>query len=359
MFSRFAIYANVVSQAAFGTIARMRRQRTLEVVGLVLLAIVGSLSAWATAPAVSHSEIIDANGIKLHFLEWPAEKPTLVLIPGLGDTAYMMSDFAARFSGEYRVVAMTRRGYGQSSVPREGYDLTSRVEDIHALVDALHVSRVVLIGHSIAGDELTAFATKYPERVSGLVYLDAAYDRADPQTPQPTKDVWTRVLNAWVGPDNEQARASLESYRNAQKRTFFGIWSDAQEKNLRESTVVNVDGTISSRTPSWVSRTISEDDRREKLSIASVRQPALLIFARQRLELRGLQLDEATRSGLVRDEETYERYFSAYIAKLRGQKNLQIVVLPQTIHHLFLEKPSEVERLITTFLKALERGSAG
>src|SRR5207248_990861 len=34
-----------------------------------------------------------------------------------------------------------------------------------------------LIGHSMAGDELTLFATRYPDRVAKLVYLDAAYDR--------------------------------------------------------------------------------------------------------------------------------------------------------------------------------------
>ena len=100
-------------------------------------------SASATMSAIPRSDILDANGIRLHYLEWPAEKLALV------------SDFAARFSKDYRVVVMTRRGYGRSSVPREGSDLASRVEDIHALLDAL--------GHSIAGDELTAFATKHPD----------------------------------------------------------------------------------------------------------------------------------------------------------------------------------------------------
>jgi len=307
--------------------------------------------AAAAAPVLPRSAIADANGIQLHYLEWPADRRALVFVPGLGDTAYMMSDFAARFSGDFRVVAMTRRGYGRSSVPREGYDLASRVEDIRALLDTLHIDRAVLIGHSIAGDELTAFATKYPGRVSALVYLDAAYDRADPATPQPTAEVWTKVLKAWVG-DDAQSRSSFDAYRNAQKRTFFGLWTAAQENNLRETTIVNVDGTVSGRTPSWVSRAISEADRHETLSVANVKAPALLIFARQRLERRGLQLDGATRAGLVRDEDAYEQYFAAYIAKLEKDQNLHIVVVQQTIHHLYLEKPDEVERLIRAFLNA-------
>jgi pimeloyl-ACP methyl ester carboxylesterase len=287
----------------------------------------------------------------LHYLEWPAAKPAVVFIPGLGDTAYMMSDFAARFSDGYRVISLTRRGFGHSSMPREAYDLSSRVEDIRALLDALHIVKAVLVGHSIAGDELTAFATKYPDRVSALIYLDAAYDRADPQTPQPTPDVWAGVLKAWVGSDNEQCQSSLDALRSTQRRTFFGVWTEAQEQNLREATVVNVDGTVSSRTPSWVGRAISDADRHEKLSIESIKIPALLIFARQRLERRGLQLDDATRSGLIRDEDAYERYFSQYVVKLKQQKNIEVEILPQTMHHLYLERPAEVERLMRQFLK--------
>jgi non-heme chloroperoxidase len=44
------------------------------------------------------------------------------------------------------------------------------------VLDSLRLRRVALVGHSIAGDELTAFAAMYPARVSGLVYLDAVYD---------------------------------------------------------------------------------------------------------------------------------------------------------------------------------------
>jgi pimeloyl-ACP methyl ester carboxylesterase len=50
------------------------------------------------------------------------------------------------------------------------------VEDIRAFLDAMHIDRVDLIGHSIAGVEMTRFAAKYPVRVRHVVYLDAAYD---------------------------------------------------------------------------------------------------------------------------------------------------------------------------------------
>jgi pimeloyl-ACP methyl ester carboxylesterase len=317
-------------------------------IALCLIAIIASAAA-ARPGAPLRSEVVPANGVGIHCLDSGGTKPALLFIPGLGDTAYMMEDFATRFVRTNRVVIMTRRGFGRSSVPRDGYDLSSRVEDIRGLLDALKIQRVILIGHSIAGDELTAFAIKYPERVASLIYLDAAYDRGDPEAPQPTSAVWGKVLDAWVG-NGEAARKSLERYRASQRRTFFGIWTGAQERNLRETVVVNVDGTVSSRTPPWVARAISEADKEAKPPLSSVKVPALLIFARQRLERRGLALDEATRSGLMRDEESYEAYFSRYLSGLRKQANFQIVVMGQTMHHLYLERPLEVERAMRRFL---------
>jgi pimeloyl-ACP methyl ester carboxylesterase len=44
---------------------------------------------------------------------------------------------------------------------------------------AMSISRVTLVGYSLAGDELTELAGTHPQRVAKLVYLDAAYDLAE------------------------------------------------------------------------------------------------------------------------------------------------------------------------------------
>ena len=59
---------------------------------------------------------------------------------------------------------------------REGDDLASRVAHIRAALDTLSISRAVLVGHSLGGDEITAFAGAHPGRTTGLFYLDAAID---------------------------------------------------------------------------------------------------------------------------------------------------------------------------------------
>ena len=47
-----------------------------------------------------------------------------------------------------------------------------------AVLDALKLERPVLAGHSIAGEELSSVASRHPERVAGLIYLDAGYSYA-------------------------------------------------------------------------------------------------------------------------------------------------------------------------------------
>jgi pimeloyl-ACP methyl ester carboxylesterase len=120
-----------------------------------------------------------APGVRLEVLDWGGSGPPLVFLSGLQDVAHGFDELAPQFTRDHHVLAITRRGYGASSQPDSGYNLKGRVADLRAVFDSLDLSRVSLVGHSIAGDELTGFAGAYPERVSSLIYLDAAYDHSN------------------------------------------------------------------------------------------------------------------------------------------------------------------------------------
>ena len=66
----------------------------------------------------------------------------IVLLAGLGNTAHAFDDFAPAFIDRFHVIALTRRGFGESSHPTSGYDTPRLVEDILAAMDALHLGRV-------------------------------------------------------------------------------------------------------------------------------------------------------------------------------------------------------------------------
>jgi pimeloyl-ACP methyl ester carboxylesterase len=120
-----------------------------------------------------------APSVRLHYLDFggPAGASTILFLAGLGNTAHSFDDFAPLLTDKFHVVALTRRGFGESDHPDSGYDTRRLVADIRAAIAALRLGRVTVIGHSIAGEEMTRLAGQYPSLVDKLVYLDAAYDR--------------------------------------------------------------------------------------------------------------------------------------------------------------------------------------
>jgi non-heme chloroperoxidase len=117
-----------------------------------------------------------ASGVRIEVLDWGGTGEPLVFLNGLGNTAHIFDDFAPRFADQFHVLALTRRGWGASSHPPQSYSIPVLVEDVHAVLDSLHIARADFVGHSIAGQELTWLAAEYPARVDRLVYLDAGFD---------------------------------------------------------------------------------------------------------------------------------------------------------------------------------------
>jgi len=127
------------------------------------------------------SDFVNVNGIRLHYLDWSGNGPVLLFLPGLGCNAHIFDEFAPRFTDKFHVLALTRRGHGDSDYPETGYDIDTLTEDIRQFMDCLKLEQVILAGHSLAGIELSHFAALYPERVLKLIFLDAAYDRSLPE----------------------------------------------------------------------------------------------------------------------------------------------------------------------------------
>lgn len=200
----------------------------LRILGAVLLLLAVVLPVLAGDTSPHRSGFVRANGVRLHYLEWSGGKGgTLLMLAGLGNDAHVFDDFAVRFTDRYRVLAMTRRGSGASDKPPTGYDVNTRVEDVRRFLDALGIARVTLIGHSVAGDELTAFASKYPARVEKIVYLDAAYDRAQAKA-FVAGDPFLKILpNGGQAPGNDPIRAKIMEGSTAFHPDYRGIRAPA------------------------------------------------------------------------------------------------------------------------------------
>lgn len=119
-----------------------------------------------------------ADNVKLEVLDWGGSGRPLVLLTGFGDNAHVFDQFAPKLTGTYHVYGITRRGFGASSHPEPivaNYAADRLGDDVLAVIDSLKLDRPVLAGHSRSGEELSSVGSRHPEKVAGLIYIDAAY----------------------------------------------------------------------------------------------------------------------------------------------------------------------------------------
>jgi pimeloyl-ACP methyl ester carboxylesterase len=103
--------------------------------------------------------------------------PTLVFLHGLGGSLNSWRPQLDGLAGLFRVVAFDQRGHGESDRAKSGtYTIEGLVADLEAVRSALNITRMVLVGHSMSGFTLTDYVSRYPQFVTGLVYLDALVD---------------------------------------------------------------------------------------------------------------------------------------------------------------------------------------
>jgi len=242
---------------------------------LALLIAVGVCAPRAEAAASAPIEgFVETNGVRLQYLDWGGTGPALILIHGLGDDRHAFVDLAPAFTDRFHVIAYACRGSGSSDV-KGPYDTATRTEDLRGLMDALGIARADLAGSSAGGNEVTALAARYPLRVNRIIYLDAAYDGADPDL----RAVIAARPN--VAPP-ASAFASLSAWLAYDQASRFPGLSDARriEAYQRAKVVVQPDGRVKERLSKDVRdalyTALLNDPPRD---YARVRSPALVIYA--------------------------------------------------------------------------------
>lgn len=285
------------------------------------------------------------GGVRLHYLDWGGDGEPLVFLGGLGMSAHGFDDFAPRFTDSFRVLALTRRGYGESDQPASGYDIATLVEDLRSFVDSLGLGPVNLVGESIAGEELTMFAVKYPDRVDRLVYLDAAYDRAAPE------DIEERFSAPPPPPPTAADSASPAAVRGYFER-IYGI--GLPEADLRAVAVFDASGKWQRDvTPDSVSAAIfGSVDHPE---YEQIRAPALALYAVKdsvhQVFPSWPSLDDSSRTLAQATFDRDQRRDAWQRERFRSQVTRgRVVEIPGAHHLIYVSHPAEVEREIRVFL---------
>lgn len=102
--------------------------------------------------------------------------PTLILVHGWTNNRTFWDPHLSTLSQDFRVAALDLAGFGESDRDRASWTMDGFGEDVTAVIDALGVESVVLVGFSMGGAAVLEAAAADSERVAGVVLVDVFHD---------------------------------------------------------------------------------------------------------------------------------------------------------------------------------------
>ena len=126
--------------------------------------------------ALPDDKFVSANGLRFHYLDWgEPDNPPMLLLHGFAQTCHSWDFVALALCDRFHVMALDQRGHGDSDWAPDGdYSPEAQQGDIQAIVEALDLHGLVLMGLSMGGRNAFTYAANHPERVRALVIVDAA-----------------------------------------------------------------------------------------------------------------------------------------------------------------------------------------
>jgi pimeloyl-ACP methyl ester carboxylesterase len=279
---------------------------------------------------------VTVNGLTLRVREWPTDGPPIVLAHGLASNSRIWDDVAAILAEKYHVVAFDQRGHGLSDRPTDGYTFDRVLGDLAGLLDALHLERPVLVGHSWGGNVVLAFAATYPDNVRGLVLVDGGFIEL---SAQPGRD-WERVRVDMAPPDLTHLTFP-ELLERVQSGDAARYWGPTAEATMRTSFEDGPDGRIRPR--------LRREDHLEILRalwelktselFPRITVPTLIVPAR-----RPNPTGRAAEMAPIR-----ERLVANAAATI---PNARLLWMEDTVHDIPLQRPRELAEAIETVAAA-------
>lgn len=266
--------------------------------------------------------VAGAHGLSLHLLRWSDDGVPLLLVHGFGNDAHVWDDFAPHVAPYYRTLALDLRGHGDSDRdPERRYAYEHHVADLEAATAALGIERLVLVGHSLGGRIATLFAARHPERMAGLVIVDAGPE-LDPRG--------TTRIRLDVQKERDASFASEEAYQRALAHAYPAATPEAIARMARHGLRRREDGRLERKTdPAF--HTARAGLSESELAAAETQTTAELWAALARVPCPTLVVRGAASDVLSPD--CADRMADEVLAK--GT----LAVVPRTSHSVMLDNP--------------------
>jgi pimeloyl-ACP methyl ester carboxylesterase len=267
------------------------------------------------------------GGPRLHYLEWnPRGRTTVILLHGNSANAWWWRPMARVIAGDFRLLALDQRGHGDSEWVRPAaYSPLDYARDLARFIQ--HVApggggeRPVVVGHSMGGMSTLAFARHHPEHARAVAAIDVAVSSTR------GRDRYLRRLRALptvTYPDLETARARFRLIPDQ-----GGIATEV----LHEIAEMSIARTEEGRFTLKFDREsfFGGDGLQVMETIRAIRLPTLLV----RAERSRIMTAEAAEAASLANPHT------------------RLVTIPDAHHHVLLEKPDALARVIEDFIASL------
>ncbi|HLA18502.1 MAG TPA: alpha/beta hydrolase [Dehalococcoidia bacterium] len=203
---------------------------------------------------------VEANGIRLHYMEWGGDAPPVVLLHATGFLARLWEPIAVQMSARFHVYALDARGHGDSDkpvlsgaegpAPAGGYGWEGLAADLMGFLDAVGLVGVPIVGHSSGAAGAIRLAARRPEYVAAAVLIEPT---VFPPMPVEGSDERKEQLASGAAKRRmvwDSREELMTAYR--QRRTFAGWREDVLRLFAEHGTFRREDGRIELKCPGGI-----------------------------------------------------------------------------------------------------------
>ncbi|NNC98708.1 MAG: alpha/beta hydrolase, partial [Gammaproteobacteria bacterium] len=143
-------------------------------------------------------QVADGQGGYIHYRDQGLTSgPALLLVHGANSSLHTWEELVAILSGKYRLISFDQHGHGLTGPRADAdYSAAARIDAAIRVLDEVGVHQAIWVGNSMGGWVSWRAGLAVPERVSGLVLIDAS----GVQNQQELKPyLGARLAQSWLG----------------------------------------------------------------------------------------------------------------------------------------------------------------
>ena len=272
----------------------------------------------------------EVNGTTLYYEVAGTGHPLTLIHGGLVDRRLWDDQFDA-FAQHYQVIRFDMRGFGDSGLIKAKAGPYSFEKDLRALLQFLGIQKTYMLGLSMGGASAIDFTLLYPEMVDALVPVAMGLSGF-----KPAEDEFAEEEKAsWVGADEALKKGDVQRAVELTLRT----WTDGPLRKPGQ-----VDPAVREKVRAMTTRNFERPDDQEMVEPQALEPPAISRLSEIHVPTLIVVGDQDVRSILT-------------IADIleKGIAGARKVVIPNTAHHLNMEKSREFNQIVLDFLGALPK----